>query len=99
MPGAAVTSKLDSSSIMMMCGRLMVVSQSAEGRSAVVVEACAPRASGSGGCAGGSASIQPVEERRDTETTPERARLEMWLTPWNGSQGCSGFAIAMAEIA
>jgi hypothetical protein len=62
-------------------------------------EACAPRASGSAGCEGGSASIHPVELNRDTATTPERARLEIWLTPWNGSQGCSGTAIAMPEIA
>src|SRR5262245_37917153 len=99
MPGAAVTSKLDSSSIMMMCGRLTFVSHSAGGGSTTGAAACAPRASGSEGCDSGSASIQPVEERRDTATTPERARLETWLTPWNGSQGCSGTAIAMAEIA
>src|SRR5947207_6890382 len=98
MPGAAVTSKLDSSSIMMTCGRLTLVSQSEGGASITGAAACAPRASGRAGCDGGSASIQPVEERRDTATTPERARLEMWLTPWNGSQGCSGTAIAIAEI-
>ena len=83
---------------MMMCGRLTEVSQSADGGNAGA-EACAPRASGSEGCDGGSASIHPVEVRRDTATTPDRDRLEMWLTPWNGSQGCSGTAIAIAEIA
>src|SRR5262245_49021202 len=98
MPGAAVTSKLDSSSIMMTCGRVTDASQSAGG-ARDDLEACAPRASGSEGCAGGSASIHPVDVRRDTATTPDRERLEMWLTPWNGSQGCSGTAIAMAEIA
>src|SRR5262245_29689035 len=98
MPGAAVTSKLDSSSIMMTCGCLTDASQSAGGERDDV-EACAPRASGSEGCAGGSASIHPVDVRRDTATTPDRERLEMWLTPWNGSQGCSGTWVAMAEMA
>src|SRR5262245_64890436 len=98
MPGAAVTSKLDSSSIMMTCGRVTDASQSAGG-ARDDLEACAPRASGSEGWAGGSASIHPVDVRRDTATTPDRERLETWLTPWNGSQGCSGTAIAMAEIA
>src|SRR5262245_60297277 len=98
MPGAAVTSKLDSSSIMMMCGRLTVVSQSAVGGNGGA-EACAPRASGNEGCDGGSASIHPVEVRRDTATTPDRSRLGRWLTAWNGSQAGSGTAIAMADIA
>ena len=77
MPGAVVTSKLDSSSIMMMCGRFTEASQSPGSGSMAGAAAWAPRASGSDGCAGGSASIQPVELNRDTATTPERARLEM----------------------
>jgi hypothetical protein len=76
MPGAAVTSKLDSSSIMMMCGRLTDMSHSAGGGNGGA-DACAPRASGSEGCAGGSASIHPVEVRRDIAITPDRERLEM----------------------
>ena len=80
-----------------MCGRFTDASHSA-GNGRAIVAACAPRASGSEGWLGGSASIQPVEVRCDTATTPDRARLEMWLMPWNGSQGCSGFASAMAEI-
>ena len=77
MPGAAVTSKLDSSSSMMMCGRLADASHARPDGSAGRPAACAPRARPSGPFAGGSASIQPVEASRDTATTPERARLEM----------------------
>ena len=76
MSGAAVTSKLDSSSSMMMCGRLAVVSQASPG-SAGRPAARASRARLSGPFAGGSASIHPVEASRDTATTPERARLEI----------------------
>ena len=37
-----------------------------------------------------SASIQPSVESCDSEEKPERTKLETWLMPWNGSQGCSG---------
>ena len=77
MPGAAVTSKLNSSSSMMICGRLAVASQARAAGSAGRPAACASRARLSGPFAGGSASIHPVEASRDTATTPERARLEI----------------------
>ena len=76
MSGAEVTSKLDSSSSMMMCGRLAVVSQVAAGTCIEGKAACADDKC-SGLSAGGSASIQPVEASREIATTPERARLEI----------------------
>ena len=44
--------------------------------------------------AAASASKKPWPISSDTATTPERAKLEMWLTPENGSQGSSGTMLA-----
>ena len=81
MPGAAVMSKLASSSTMMMCGRLPAGWQlplaTVFSRSATV----------------GSLSSQPRVASSDTDITPERAKFERWLTPWNGSHGSSGTAL------
>src|SRR5215468_12059862 len=39
-------------------------------------------------------SKKPWPISSDTATTPERAKLEMWLTPENGCQGSSGTMLA-----
>ena len=81
MPGAAEMSNEDSSSTITIFGRFTPGSHS------VIGAACAEPTR-----LLASASIQPVAVRCETATTPERARLEMWLTPWNGSHGFSGLA-------
>src|SRR5262249_22202755 len=82
MPGAAVMSKLDSSSTMMMCGGLLAGRQ------------VSPERGFRRSAAAASASKKPRPISSDTATTPERAKLEMWVTPENGWQGSSGTMLA-----
>src|SRR4051795_11889238 len=71
--------KLDSSRITMMFGSLRAGLQAPS------------TAIGTGSTTRSAASIQPDRISCDTAFTPERMKLEMWLSPWNGSWPCSGF--------
>src|SRR5690242_10692953 len=85
MPGAAVMSKLDSSSTRTMWGSRAAGWQS-----------CAA-AGKAGAVPGAAASMKPCVAYSTVAITPERMKFETWLFPWNGSNGCSGTASESAD--